>query len=86
MPRVSEFFGLVISMFYNDHPPPHFHAVYAQYEAIVGVDPIRVLEGQLPCRLQSLVFEWTAMYQTELRENWELARAHEPLKRILPLE
>lgn len=63
MPRLSEFYGIVISMFYRDHAPPHFHAVYAEYEAIVGIDPIRVLEGQLPRRVQSMVFEWAAMHQ-----------------------
>lgn len=86
MPRVSEFFGIVISMFYKDHAPPHFHAIYAQSEAAIGIDPIQVLRGQLPRRVLSLVFEWAAMYQAELRQNWELAREHKPLQRIPPLE
>jgi len=86
MPRISEFFGIVISMFYKDHAPPHFHAAFGQYEATIGIDPIRLNQGQLPRRVQSLVFEWAAMYQAELRENWELARAGVPLKRIPPLD
>ncbi len=86
MPRLSEFYGIVISMFYRDHAPPHFHAVYAEHEAIVGIDPIRVLEGQLPRRVQSMVFEWAAMHQEELRENWDLARTGQPLRRIPPLD
>jgi len=86
MPRISEFFGIVISMLYKDHAPPHFHAAYAQYEATIGIDPIRVLAGQLPRRVQSLVFEWAAMYQAELRQSWELTRAHKPLQRIPPLD
>jgi hypothetical protein len=57
MPRISEFFGIVISMFYKDHMPPHIHAAYGGNEAIVGIDPIRVLDGWLPRRVQSLVFE-----------------------------
>lgn len=57
MPRISEFYGIVISMFYKDHVPPHFHAIYAEHEAIIGIDPIRVLEGHLPRRALSLVFE-----------------------------
>lgn len=40
MPRISEFFGIVIGMFYRDHAPPHFHAAYGQHEATVGIDPI----------------------------------------------
>lgn len=86
MPRLSEFYGIVISMFYKDHTPPHFHAVYAEHEAIIGIDPIRVLEGHLPRRVLSLVLEWAAMYQPELRHNWELTRERKPLQRIPPLD
>lgn len=86
MPRISEFYGIVISMFYKDHALPHFHAIYAEYEATIGIDPIRVLEGQLPRRVLSLVLEWAAIYQPELRHNWELARERKPLQRIPPLD
>ncbi|MDP2974590.1 MAG: DUF4160 domain-containing protein [Anaerolineales bacterium] len=86
MPRIAEFFGIVISMFYKDHAPPHFHAVYNQYEATIRIDPVRILEGSLPRRVQSLVFEWAALYQEELRQDWELARQHEALKKIPPLD
>ncbi|MGQ9626191.1 MAG: DUF4160 domain-containing protein [Anaerolineae bacterium] len=86
MPRISGFFGIEIYMYYKEHMPPHFHAIYAQYEAVIGIDPIKVLEGSLPRRVQSLVFEWAAMYQAELRADWELARAGQPLRPIPPLE
>ena len=86
MPRISEFFGIVISMFYKEHAPPHFHAAYGQFEATVTVDPIQIYRGKLPPRVRSLVFEWAATYQQELRENWGLARKGKPLKKIPPLE
>jgi len=86
MRRISEFLGIVISMVYRDWAPPHFHAIYGQYEAIVSIDPIRVVRGQLPRRVQALVFEWAAMYQPELRRNWELAQAKQPMQCIPPLE
>jgi hypothetical protein len=86
MPRIAEFLGIVISMFYQDHAPPHFHAFYGQYEAIVGIDPIVVLRGYLPRRTQSLVYEWAAIYQVELRQDWDLARVGESLRRIPALE
>ena len=28
MPRISEFYGIVVFMLYADHNPPHFHARY----------------------------------------------------------
>ena len=86
MPRISEFFGIAIYMYYKDHMPPHFHAIYAQHEAEIGIDPIVILDGGLPRRVQSLVFEWAAISQNELRANWELARAGQPLRHIPPLE
>jgi hypothetical protein len=86
MPRVSEFYGIAVYMYYKEHAPPHFHAIYAQYDTEIGIDPIRLIEGSLPRRVQSMVFEWAAMYQTELRENWDLARAGMPLRKIPPLE
>jgi len=73
-------------MFYNDHEPPHFHAIYSGHRAVVGIDPIHVLHGELPRRAQSLVFEWAALHQRELIDNWQRARRHAPLQRIEPLD
>lgn len=52
----------------------------------IGIDSMRILNGRLPNRGQSMVFEWTAMHQGELRDNWERVRRHEMLERIRPLE
>ncbi len=50
MPRISEFYGIAIYMYYQDHAPPHFHAIYGQYETMVGIDPVVILEGRFPRR------------------------------------
>jgi hypothetical protein len=50
MPEISRFFGIVIRMFFDDHSPPHLHADYAGDGARIGLDPITVLESQLPWR------------------------------------
>jgi len=86
MPRIASFLGIAIYMYFNEHGVAHFHAIYGQYEAVIGIDPIVILDGRLPRRVQSLVFEWAAIYQNELRRNWELARTGEPLHSIAPLE
>lgn len=86
MPQVSQFLGIVIYMYFSEHGVPHFHAIYGQFEAVIGIQPVRVLDGRLPRRVQSLVFEWAAIYQGELAANWELARHGEPLRSIPPLE
>ena len=86
MPRVSEFYGIVIAMFYNEHGPAHFHAVYGEHHASVGIDPVRIVEGSLPPRTLRLVREWAATHQHELQDDWLRAREHRPLLPIEPLE
>ncbi len=86
MPRISEFFGIVILMFYNDHSPPHFHAQYGEYEALYRIDTLEVLRGGLPRRAHALVIEWTTLHRNELTDNWEKAGKGMPIDRIEPLE
>jgi hypothetical protein len=86
MPEISRFFGIVIRMFYDDHSPPHFHATYGRFQAIIAVPELYVLRGSLPPRALGLVMEWAAQHGNELAENWKLARAQAALKRIAPLE
>ena len=86
MPRISEFLGIAIYMYFSEHAPPHFHAIYGQYEAEILIEDREVLKGRLPGRALSLVQEWAEKYQKELARDWELARSHEELKRIPPLE
>ena len=86
MPEVSRFFGIVIRMYFDDHNPPHFHAIYAGNEAQVGIDPIIFLEGKLPNRAASMVIEWAALHQRELMQDWDRLRNDQPLERIEPLE
>ena len=86
MPRISEFFGVVIAMYFSDHNPPHFHAEYAGDEAEFSIHTLEVLEGQMPRRARALVMEWASLHRQELLENWERARHQMPLDRIEPLE
>lgn len=86
MPRLAYFYGLTIAMNYNDHAPPHFHVVYGEYEVLVGISPIIILRGSLPGRSQSMVFEWAVLHQEELMHNWMLAREHQRLQPIVPLD
>jgi hypothetical protein len=89
MPRISQFFGILIYMYYNDHMPPHFHAKWGEYEAIIliflTIAAPKVLKGYLPKSQLDLVLKWTATHNKELMENWELARKGMALKQIAPL-
>ncbi|MSR62607.1 MAG: DUF4160 domain-containing protein [Planctomycetes bacterium] len=86
MPELSRFFGIVITMHYEDHAPPHFHVRYAGRKASLSIQPLELLTGRLPPRVLGLVIEWAAKHPLELQENWERARRLGKLKRIAPLE
>ena len=85
MPRISEFFGIIVAMYYNDHAPPHFHAIYAEHQVTLNIETLEILEGSLPRRALSMVLEWAEEHRQELRNNWDLARQNLPLERVAPL-
>lgn len=85
MPRISEFYGIVIAMYYAEHGVPHFHARYAGQEASVGIGTLQVLAGSLPDRALRLVREWATLFRAELELDWQRARADQPLEPIAPL-
>ena len=85
MPRLSEFYGIVIFMFFADHNPPHFHAVYGEYEALIVVADGTVLSGGLPRTAAHLVEQWRTERQAELEANWDLAQVPAELRTIEPL-
>ena len=86
MPEICRFFGVVISMHYNDHVPPHFHARYGADRATLLVEDARVLDGHLPPRVLGLVTEWAVRHRDELMADWSRAASRLPLVPIAPLE
>lgn len=85
MPRISAFYGIVITMYFNDHSPPHFHAIYGDFEAKVSISNLTIIDGELPVRARRLVVEWAGIHRAELVENWERARAGATPATIDPL-
>lgn len=85
MPEISTFFGIKITMYWNDHLPPHFHAIYGDYEALVDIQNAVVIRGRLPSSKLKLVLAWTVIHQDELMQNWERASKGLPLEKIEPL-
>ena len=86
MPRISEFYGVVIYMYWNeaDHSVAHFHAHHACRAASVSADGT-VLTGSLEPRALKFVAEWAALHREEIQENWDRARCSQPLLDIPPL-
>jgi predicted P-loop ATPase/GTPase len=86
MPEVSRFYGIIIQIYYGDHAPPHFHALYAGAVAKIAIGTLQVIDGALPRRALSLVLDWASMHQQELLEAFNRAAAFEAPGKIAPLE
>lgn len=82
MPTISTFFGIIIRMWHDDHPPIHIHAEYQGFEALVAVQTGEVLQGSLPRKVATIVKEWCVTHQVELLDNWDKAQRFEPLHKI----
>jgi hypothetical protein len=85
VPEIALFRGIKITMYYNDHNPPHFHAEYAGKKALIDVISGCVIQGFLPNRQLRLVLAWNELHKDELMQNWELAKRQLPLNFIDPL-
>lgn len=84
MPEICRFRGISVRMFYNDHEPPHFHAVCSEHEAMVEIKSLKILRGTLPHSATELLLKWAKIHQFELRTNWKRAQAGIPFERIAP--
>jgi hypothetical protein len=85
VPIISRFFGILVTMNYREHDPPHFHAWYSGHEGTIGIGDGEV-QGELPRRIVALLLEWWNLHRDELAENWHRVRAGEQLLPIEPLE
>ena len=86
MPEISRFFGISIKMYYDDHAPPHFHAEYGGDLVVIDIQTLLVMGGELPPRALGMVVEWGVLYRKELLEDWDLASAYQPLRKLPPLK
>lgn len=85
MPEVSLFYGIRITMYFDDHNPPHFHAAYAGQDVTVDILNGCVIHGALPKRQLKMVLAWCEMHRDELMQNWELCKKKGALNPIAPL-
>jgi hypothetical protein len=85
VPELARFLGIVIGIFPRDHSPPHFHAVYGDFQVTVEIAS-GIVHGDFPKRAIRLVLEWLDLHQQELLDRWSSIQAGEPTDRIAPLE
>lgn len=80
MPVIAKFYGIVIRMMFVPPFAAHFHAIYNNYELMVGIAPLRIIQGNAPGRMRSMVLEWALNHQQELMDAWtRLSAAQKPV-------
>jgi len=82
MPTIAVFYGIMIRMYWRDHAPPHLHAIYQGFEALIAIGTGEVIGGQLPPNALRIVQQWVLLRQAELMENWQRGRRREPFEQI----
>ena len=85
MSELCRFLGIVITMFGDDHNPPHFHVRYGECKALIAIDG-SIVKGVLPKSVLKNVFRWMEEHQEELLKNWELLKSGEGVQKIEPLD
>lgn len=86
MPTISVFYGIVISMFFDDHLPPHFHAKYAEFKGSIDIQQLKMNQGDLPRRALELILDWAELHQAELLTDWRLCQEKQAPHKIEPLK
>ncbi len=86
MSEICRFFGIIITIYFNDHGIPHFHAKYGEFRGVFTIDDLELIEGSLPKRVISLVLEWAFQHRKELKKDWDLAKNNKLPEKIRPLE
>ena len=74
MPTIAIFSGIIIQMFFEDHNPPHIHAVYSAAKALIRISDGEIIRGRLPAKQAKMVKDWVKLRNAELMENWHRAQ------------
>jgi hypothetical protein len=82
MPEICRFYGIIIKIFFGDHPPPHVHAVYGEYNGLFNIETLELIEGDLPKRAIKMIIEWATIYKNELMEMWN----NQEFRKLPPLK
>ncbi len=72
-------------MYFNEHNPPHFHAEYQGYKAIITIQK-GIVDGKMPKRALKLIFEWLELHKEELFEVWNSIEKTGEFNKIEPLD
>lgn len=89
MPIVSQFYGIIIRMYFNDtqkHYLEHIHVQYNEYDAVYSIRNSKILEGKMPQKQHKLVIAWIEIHKDELKALWKVSQKDGEIFKIEPLK
>lgn len=86
MPVISKFYGIVIRMLCARPLGARFHAIYGEWELVVSIWPLTIIQGDAPLRVRQMVLEWAAQHQQELLSAWHRLQFGQAPLHIAPLQ
>ena len=86
MPEISRFYGIRITIYFDDHPPSHFHAEYGEYEAVFSIKDGEIINGNLPNTAKKLIKKWYDLQKENIEKAWENIQNDEIFKKVPPLK
>ncbi len=86
MPEISRFFGMVLTMYWNEHNPPYFHVEYGEEDGVIDIKQLKMTKGNLSRRALNMIIDWTELHQEELLNDWEMCQKSLVPNKIQPLK
>lgn len=71
MPTIKIIDSIKIDIYSREHPPPHFHAIYAEYEELIIIESLDTYAGRLPKNQRDKVIDWAEDKKEFLLENFK---------------
>jgi hypothetical protein len=82
MPTVAIVDGVQIRFYPREHPPPHFHAILAEYRARIEIQPLRVLNSNFPPAKLAAVLSWAQPRTRALLDTWYVVASKKKPEKI----
>jgi hypothetical protein len=82
VPTIATFYGIIVQMYWREHGPPHLHAYYQGFEALIAIETGKVIGGALPPNALRIVAQWVLLRRAQLMDNWERGRRREAFQRV----
>jgi hypothetical protein len=80
MGRLHTIGKVIITVYANDHLPPHFHAVHPDFEAQIEIGTLAILRGSLSLSARKPILEWANSNIVRIKTEWNRINPRFPVK------